>query len=106
MGEDEKKDYRLHLINTIDNAIDNGISVYDLDVVNKKALRHNYINKQVVIDEIDKHKLAYEELGIKYTNTHYEDDEKRARDFYMIVTEDRIIQVLQELLGEEKNRNV
>lgn len=64
------------------------------------------IPKQVVIDAINKHKLAYEELGIKYTNTHYEDDEKRARDFYMIVTEDRIIQVLQELLGEEKNRNV
>ena len=29
----KKKDYRLHLINTIENAIDNGISVYDLDVV-------------------------------------------------------------------------
>ena len=53
MGEDEKKDYRLHLINTIDNAIDNGISVYDLDVVNKKAIRHNYINKQAVIDLIE-----------------------------------------------------
>ena len=53
MEEDEKKDYRLHLINTIDNAIDNGISVYDLDVVNKKAIRHNYINKQVVIDLIE-----------------------------------------------------
>ena len=66
----------------------------------------NSIPTQVVIDAINKHKLAYEELGIKYTNTHYEDDEKRARDFYMIVTEDRIIQVLQELLGEEKNRNV
>ena len=52
MGEDEKKDYRLHLINTIDNAIDNGISVYDLTIANKKALRHNYINKQVVIDKI------------------------------------------------------
>ena len=54
MGEDEKKDYRLHLINTIDNAIDNGISVYDLDVVNKKAIRHNYINKRAVIDLIKK----------------------------------------------------
>ena len=53
MGEDEKKDYRLHLINTIDNAINNGISVYDLDVVNKKAIRHNYINKQVVIDKME-----------------------------------------------------
>ena len=46
MGEDEKKDYRLHLINTIDNAIDNGISVYDLTIANKKAIRHNYINKR------------------------------------------------------------
>ncbi len=53
MEEDEKKDYRLHLINTIDNAINNGISVYDLVVVNKKAIRHNYINKQVVIDLIE-----------------------------------------------------
>lgn len=58
----------------------------------------NSIPTQVVIDEINKHKLAYEELGIKYTNTHYEDDEKRSRDFYMIVTEDRIIQVLTKLL--------
>lgn len=53
MEENEKKDYRLHLINTIDNAIDNGISVYDLDVVNKKAIRHNYINKQAVIDKME-----------------------------------------------------
>ena len=62
----------------------------------------NSIPKQVVIDAINKHKLAYEELGIKYTNTHYEDDEIRARDFYVIVTEDRIVQVLTKLLGGEK----
>lgn len=103
MGEDEKKDYRLHLINIIDNLIDNGISVYDLDVVNKKAIRHNYINKQKVIDALNRHKFAYEELSKDYNNTHYEDDEVRARDFYMIVAEDRIVQVLQELLeGERK----
>ena len=66
----------------------------------------NSIQKQVVIETLNKHKLAYEELSKMYNNTHYEDDEIRARDFYMIVTEDRIIQVLQELLGEEKNRNV
>ena len=102
MGEDEKKDYRLHLINTIDNAIDNGISVYDLTIANKKALRHNYINKQVVIDKINRHKLAYKEFNKMYNNTHYEDDEIRARDFYMIVTEDRIVQVLTKLLGGEK----
>ena len=58
----------------------------------------NSIPKQVVIDAINKHKLAYEELGIKYTNTHYDDNEIRARDFYMTVTEDRIVHVLQELL--------
>lgn len=98
MGEDEKKDHRLHLINTIDNAINNGISVYDLDVVNKKAIRHNYINKQIVIDELNRHKFAYEELNKKYDNTYYEDDEIRARDFYMIVTEDKIVQVLKKLL--------
>lgn len=98
MGKDEKKDYRLHLINTIDNAIDNGISVYDLTIANKKAIRHNYINKQVVIETLNKHKFAYEELSKMYNNTHYEDDEIRARDFYVIVTEDRIVQVLTKLL--------
>lgn len=64
----------------------------------------NSISKQVVIDAINKHKLAYEELSKMYNNTHYEDDEKRARDFYMIVTEDRIMQILQELL-EGRNEN-
>ena len=78
MEEDEKKDYRLHLINTIDNAIDNGISVYDLDVVNKKAIRYNYINKQAVIDL-----MKNETINI--------------RGFECIAVED-----LQELLGGEK----
>ena len=68
----------------------------------QKIIMANSIPNQVVIDAINKHKLAYEELGIKYTNTHYEDDEVRARDFYMIVAEDRIVQVLQELLEGEK----
>ena len=78
MEEDEKKDYRLHLINTIDNAIDNGISVYDLNVVNKKAIRHNYINKQAVIDL-----MKNETINIS--------------GFECIAVED-----LQELLGGEK----
>ena len=78
MEEDEKKDYRLHLINTIDNAIDNGISVYDLDVVNKKAIRHNYINKQAGIDL-----MKNETINIS--------------GFECIAVED-----LQELLGGEK----
>ena len=60
------------------------------------------IPKQVVIDAINKHKFAYEELSKMYNNTHYEDDEIRARDFYVIVTEDRIVQVLTKLLGGEK----
>lgn len=45
MEEDEKLDYRQHLINTIDNLISSGISVYDLDVVNKKAIKFNYRDK-------------------------------------------------------------
>lgn len=85
MGEDEKKDYRLHLINTIDNAIDNGISVYDLTIANKKALRHNYINKQVVIDKM-------EELNKEIKNG----DEIEA--IFKIKQQ----QILQELLEGEK----
>lgn len=53
MEEEQKQDCREHLINTIDMLIDSGISVYDLDVVNKKAIRHNYILKQKVIDRIN-----------------------------------------------------
>lgn len=56
MEEEEKIDYRQHLINTLDQLIDSGISVYDLDVVNKKAIKSNYIPKQVVRDAIDLHK--------------------------------------------------
>lgn len=83
MGEDEKKDYRLHLINTIDNAINNGISVYDLDVVNKKAIRHNYINKQVVIDKIKEYDKKMEE-DAGHPN--------------WVVTDRIVMNVLQELL--------
>ena len=97
MGEDEKKDYRLHLINTIDNAIDNGISVYDLDVVNKKAIRHNYINKQKVIDVINEYKdkiEKYNEYRIRGKETDVE--------YYENITNTAIVQVLQELLEGEK----
>ena len=90
MEDDEKKDYRLHLINTIDNAIDNGISVYDLDVVNKKAIRHNYINKQVVIDKVN-------EINKKYEDSK---DENGESPYYY---PDFTIRILQELLeGERK----
>lgn len=54
MEEEQKQDYREHLINTIDMLIDSGISVYDLEVVNKKAIRHNYILKQKVKDLMEK----------------------------------------------------
>ena len=97
MGEDEKKDYRLHLINTIDNAIDNGISVYDLTIANKKALRHNYINKQVVIDKM-------EELDIAILECEYDDDdvEEYKND---VEKEKRILLIkksaLEELLEEK-----
>ena len=60
--------------------------------------RKYFINKQEVIDKLERHKFAYEEFSKEYNNKHYEDDEVRARDFYMIVAEDRIVQVLQELL--------
>ena len=94
MGEDEKKDYRLHLINTIDNAIDNGISVYDLDVVNKKAIRHNYINKQKVIEAISVHQDYL--LNQAVTSNPTLDACFRDRERYAI-------QILQELLeGERK----
>ena len=97
MGEDEKKDYRLHLINTIDNAIDNGISVYDLDVVNKKAIRHNYINKQKVIDVIQE----YNEKIERY-NEYRKQDKETDVEYYENITNTAIVQVLQELLGGEK----
>lgn len=89
MEDDEKKDYRLHLINTIDNAIDNGISVYDLDVVNKKAIRHNYINKQVVIDKVN-------EINKKYEDS--KDENGESPYFYPDFT----IRILQKLLEGEK----
>lgn len=53
MEEEQKQDYREHLINTIDMLIERGISVYNLDVVNKKAIRHNYILKQKIRDLIE-----------------------------------------------------
>ena len=70
----------------------------DLDNVEFKKYMNQFIPKRDVIETLNRHKLAYEEFNIMYNNTHYEDDEIRARDFYVIVTEDRIVQVLQELL--------
>lgn len=74
----------------------------DLDNVEFEEYMSQFIPKQDVIETLNRHKLAYEEFNIMYNNTHYEDDEIRARDFYVIVTEDRIVQVLTKLLGGEK----
>lgn len=78
----------------------------DLDNVEFEEYMSQFIPKQDVIETLNRHKLAYEEFNIMYNNTHYEDDEIRARDFYVIVTEDRIVQVLQELLEGEEVKNV
>lgn len=64
-------------------------------------LKDNSIPVQKVKDEIEKHKIAKEGLEKEYDNKHYEDNEIRARDFYGIVTQDRIIQVLENLLEDK-----
>lgn len=52
MEEDEKIDYKLHLHKQLDNLVEMGISVYDLEVVNKQAIRSNYILKDKIKEEI------------------------------------------------------
>lgn len=54
MEEEEKQDYRTHLIATINNLIDSGVSVYELDVVNKTAIRVNYREKIAKLEEENK----------------------------------------------------
>ena len=72
------------------------------DEVKQIQTKDDSIPKQKVKDKIDRHKIAKEGFEKEYDNKHYEDDEIRARDFYEIVTQDRIIQVLEELLEESK----
>ena len=88
MEEEQKQDYREHLINTIDMLIDSGISVYDLNVVNKKAIRYNYVPKQKVKDKIKEAKY-----NKKVGNTAYEYTEE---DVWDIVKDE-----LEELLEEK-----
>ena len=88
MEEESKQDYREHLINTIDMLIDSGISVYNLDVVNKKAIRHNYILKQKVKDKIEENK-EYR----KYANTAFEYTQQEVHD--------EIVKAFEELLEEK-----
>ena len=73
----------------------------DLDNTQFEEYMNQFIPKQKVKDEIDRHKIAKEGFEKEYDNKHYEDDGIRARDFYGIVTQDRIIQVLEELLEEK-----
>lgn len=62
----------------------------------------NYINNSILKEEIEErieiHKMAQEAFGEKYRMTKYTDDDIRARDFYMIVSEDLIVKELQEIL--------
>lgn len=88
MGEEQKQDYRKHLINTIDMLIDSGISVYDLDVVNKKAIRYNYVLKQKVKDKIEEINKEYEDSK----------DENGESEYYY---PDYTIRKLEELLEEK-----
>ena len=70
-----------------------------VDTIRKKVKQEF---KQKVKDKIERHKNAKEVFEKEYDSKHYEDDGIRARDFYGIVTQDRIIQVLEELLEESK----
>ena len=88
MEEEQKQDYREHLINTIDMLIDSGISVYDLDVVNKKAIRYNYVSKQKVKDKIEELKKEYEDSK----------DENGESEYYY---PDYTIRKLEKLLEEK-----
>ena len=88
MEEEQKQDYREHLINTIDMLIDSGISVYDLDVVNKKAIRYNYVPKQKVKDKIEELKKEYEDSK----------DENGESEYYY---PDYTIRKLEKLLEEK-----
>lgn len=100
LAEREQKDKRIQELE--EKLLD---MIQGTEIINKETpeyVKENYIPKQAVIDALNRHKLAYKEFNKMYNNTHYEDDEIRARDFYMIVTEDRIVQVLTKLLGGEK----
>lgn len=73
----------------------------DLDNTQFEEYMNQFIPKQKVKDKIKKHKFVKEAFEKEYDNKNYEDNGIRARDFYAIVTQDRIIQVLEEL-SEDK----
>lgn len=92
MEEEQKQDYKEHLKNTIDMLIDSGISVYDLDVINKKAIRHNYILRQKVKDVLQNNRNEI------FSTTYL--DEEQFKPYTMQIG--RINKIEKELL-EEKN---
>lgn len=68
-----------------------------MDVVNKKAIRHNYISKQKVIDVMQEYKdkiEKYNEYRIRGKETDVE--------YYENIANTIVVQVLQELLEGEK----
>ena len=70
----------------------------------EEIIKDKYIPKQVIIDKMERHKFAYEELGKILEVKKYESEELKEFDFNLRITEDRIVQALQELL-EGGNEN-
>lgn len=71
------------------------------EITLEELIKNDYISVKKIEDKIEKQKNLKEELEKEYNNKHYEDDEIRARDFYMIVAEGLIIQKLAELLEDK-----
>ena len=89
-----------NLINRV-KELEEENTIYALEGKNIKLEHHikdNYIPKSKIREKIEEHKKVKEALGIEYKTTKYEDEGKRIRNFYMIVSEDLIVQALQELL--------
>ena len=91
MEEDEKKDYKLHLHKQLDNLVEIGISVYDLEIVNKQAIRSNYILKGKIKEKIEDYEKMIE--GTFKDNTW--NGQNRRDNCY------EIIKVLENLLEEK-----
>lgn len=103
LAEREQKDKQIQELEEEKNACENEIQMH-LNTIKEydKKIKNNYIPTQVVIDKLDKHKFAYEELGKILETKHYENEELKELDFNLRITEDRIVQILQELLEGEK----
>jgi hypothetical protein len=74
-----KKNQRKHLINTIDSLISGGISVFDLEVVNKNAIKINYRDKikeqNIKIRELEE-KFNQAQILIRARNERIRDKDK------------------------------